>query len=179
MHSQANSGHWPGAATNTGQWWCPTAIYHPQRRKIILWFTAVPSTCCGAYWGVAESSDGVQFDLITLTEKGARTPPATAIGAPAPPPPAPPPRARPPPLSLSSSHPFPTLDKRRRFLGQQSVRTNGSGHTERSSHPKHNGNDYGNTIVSPNDNKDGNAVLLDNDGAGYIAYTNLAPGRWK
>ena len=66
----ANSGHWPGGATDSGQWWCPAAVYSKARRKMLIWFTAVPGQCCEAFWGVAESSDGVHFDLITLNETG-------------------------------------------------------------------------------------------------------------
>lgn len=44
----AKSGLWPTAASDVGQWWCPTAIYHPGKKKIVIWFTAVPKTCCDA-----------------------------------------------------------------------------------------------------------------------------------
>eukprot|EP01050_Picozoa_sp_SAG11_P010754 SAG11_NODE_1097_length_5882_cov_3.116376_5_plen_462_part_00 len=85
----ADSGLWPGAATDTGTWWCPWAVYAKARRRIILWWTATPGACCDAAWGVAESTDGVHFDLITLNETGASTlrPPNGWVP---PPPPAPP-----------------------------------------------------------------------------------------
>lgn len=34
-------------------------------------FTATPGACCTAFWGVAESSDGVHFDLLSMNETGA------------------------------------------------------------------------------------------------------------
>ena len=46
-------------------------VYSEARRKIILWWTATPGPCCDAYWGVAESSDGIHFTLISMNETGA------------------------------------------------------------------------------------------------------------
>jgi len=58
----ADTGLWPGGATDTGTWWCPWAVFSETRKKIILWWTATPGPCCDAYWGVAESSDGIHFE---------------------------------------------------------------------------------------------------------------------
>eukprot|EP00039_Didymoeca_costata_P003958 m.70745 g.70745 ORF g.70745 m.70745 type:complete len:389 (-) comp12161_c0_seq4:144-1310(-) len=51
-----------------GTWWCPWAVHDKNTDKIVLWFTATPGSCCDAYWGVAESSDGIHFTLISLNE---------------------------------------------------------------------------------------------------------------
>lgn len=88
------------------------------RRKIVLWWTATPAACCDAYWGVAESVDGIHFVLVSLNETGAghlKPPPARPGGRPA------------------------------AGLG---------------------------AMTNP---KDGNAVLIDDDGVGYIAYTAIKP----
>ena len=41
----ADSGRWPGAATDTGTWWCPWAVYSEARQKVVLWWTATPGVC--------------------------------------------------------------------------------------------------------------------------------------
>ena len=67
----AATGMWSGAATNTGTWWCPSAVYSAARKKMILWWTNAPGKCCDAFWGVAESSDGIHFELVSMNETGA------------------------------------------------------------------------------------------------------------
>eukprot|EP01051_Picozoa_sp_SAG22_P017295 SAG22_NODE_2633_length_2353_cov_1.968500_2_plen_450_part_00 len=126
----AESGLWAGAATDTGTWWCPWAVYSEARQKIILWWTATPGPCCDAFWGVAESSDGIHFDLISLNETGASHLNSSATR----------------PLQTPGAHDRPAAVKA--ALG-------------------------GGKVVNP---KDGNAVLIDDDGVGYIAYTAMAPG---
>lgn len=113
----AETGLWPGASTDTGTWWCPWAVYSEAYHKIVLWFTATPGVCCDAYWGVAESYDGIHFKLVSMNETGAAhlTPPAHSL--------------------VSSS--------------------------------------WDSTAVT--NPKDGNAVLIDDDGVGYIAYTAIHP----
>ena len=75
--------------------------------------------CCDAYWGVAESSDGIHFELISLNETGA-----------------------------------PHLRPTRRSLAAETLASGNKG------------------VINP---KDGNAVLIDDDGVGYIAYTAISP----
>jgi len=36
----ADTGLWPGAATDQGTWWSPWAVYSEARRKVILWVSA-------------------------------------------------------------------------------------------------------------------------------------------
>ena len=121
----AATGLWPGAAKNQGTWWCPWAVYSEARNKIVLWWTATPGPCCDAYWAVAESSDGIHFDLISMNETGANR------------------------LNTSQQR--------------------GSLITS----PLHAGHLVGDkAVVNP---KDGNAVLIDDDGVGYIAYTAMTP----
>ena len=60
----AASGHWPDFPA--GAWYSPSAVWSEVRQKFVLWWTASPAECCSAKWGVAESSDGVHFDLISL-----------------------------------------------------------------------------------------------------------------
>lgn len=50
----------------TGTWWSPCAVWSEKRSKMILWWSATTGECCDATFGVAESSDGVHFDLVTL-----------------------------------------------------------------------------------------------------------------
>ncbi len=125
----AETGRWPGAADDQGTWWCPWAVYSAARQKIVLWWTATPGPCCDAYWGVAESSDGIHFDLISLNETGA-------------------------------SHVHASLARRSQRAGHARGRRTlsvVSGQTG---------------VINA---KDGNAVLIDDDGVGYIAYTAMAP----
>ena len=66
----AASGQWPDAPSGT--WWSPCAVWSEARRKMILWFSASPGTCCQAYFGVAQSDDGIHFELATLTGQPGR-----------------------------------------------------------------------------------------------------------
>ena len=45
----------------------PWAIYDKTRDKVVLWWSASQAECCNAWFGVAESSDGVHFELVTMT----------------------------------------------------------------------------------------------------------------
>jgi hypothetical protein len=60
----AESGRWKFSPNGT--WWSPSAVWSEKRSKMILWWSATTGECCEATFGVAESSDGVHFDLITL-----------------------------------------------------------------------------------------------------------------
>jgi hypothetical protein len=129
----ADSGQWPGGAKDEGGWWCPWAVHDAARARILLYFTATPAACCDAYWGVAQSFDGVHFELLSLNETGS----GSSGGSPPPPP---------PPAVGSSS------------IGGSSL---GGSSGASSSHLTR--------------SKDGNAVLIDDDGTGYIAYTIMNP----
>jgi hypothetical protein len=122
--SWAETGLWAGASKNQGTWWCPWAVYSEARQKVILWFTATPGPCCDAYWGVAESSDGIHFELISLNETGA-------------------------------NHLHASMQLLQQPEGGRRLQSM-----------------LGAGVVNP---KDGNAVLIDDDGVGYIAYTAMAP----
>ena len=41
-------------------------MWSEKRGKVILWWSATTGECCEATFGVAESSDGIHFDLVTL-----------------------------------------------------------------------------------------------------------------
>lgn len=60
----AQSGHWPWAPS--GAWYSPEAVYSAALKKFVLYFTASAAECCTASWGVAESVDGVHFELISM-----------------------------------------------------------------------------------------------------------------
>jgi hypothetical protein len=115
-------------------------VWSEARQKVILWWTATPGACCDAYWGVAESSDGIHFDLISLNETGADHLHASALSQ----------QQQPPPQQQQQQQPA----RRRRPRLQSSMLGDTAG------------------VVNP---KDGNAVLIDDDGVGYIAYTAMAP----
>jgi hypothetical protein len=51
---------------NQGTWWSPSAVWSEKRKKMILWWSATTGECCEATFGVAESSNGIHFDLVTL-----------------------------------------------------------------------------------------------------------------
>ena len=116
-------------------------MWSEARQKVILWWTATPGACCDAYWGVAESSDGIHFDLISLNETGADHLHASALSQ----------QQQPPPQQQQQQQ---QPARRRRPRLQSSMLGNTAG------------------VVNP---KDGNAVLIDDDGVGYIAYTAMAP----
>ena len=62
----AASPTWPYAPKGT--WWSPSAIWNPTTKKVVIWFSASQAECCAAKWGIAQSSDGVHFELVTLSE---------------------------------------------------------------------------------------------------------------
>ena len=159
----ADSGQWEGAATDSGQWWCPTAVYSKVRQKMLIWFTAVPSQCCNAFWGVAESSDGVHFDLITLNETGV----TTYAGAS---------RHRPPTASKGGD----TIDDgTANSSNTHSHWVSAKINTPTLAHSaaKNVKSSWGEQRPAISRSKDGNAVLIDDDGVGYIAYTVMNPGQ--
>lgn len=63
----ASSPLWPWAPH--GAWYVPSAVYSEARKKFILYWTASQAECCQAQWGVAQSDDGVHFELVSLSEK--------------------------------------------------------------------------------------------------------------
>eukprot|EP00656_Telonema_subtile_P030745 TRINITY_DN3372_c0_g1_i1.p1 TRINITY_DN3372_c0_g1~~TRINITY_DN3372_c0_g1_i1.p1 ORF type:complete len:399 (-),score=60.25 TRINITY_DN3372_c0_g1_i1:166-1362(-) len=65
----ADSGHWPWHPS--GAWYSPEAVYVPARKKFVLYFTASAAECCTASWGVAESDDGVNFELLSMNTSAA------------------------------------------------------------------------------------------------------------
>ena len=137
----ANSGLWPGAAKDMGTWWCPVGVYNQARKKIILWWTATPGSCCDAFWGVAESDDGIHFELITMNETG-----ATAFHEPS---------AAP---YLRSQEGRRTAMLSSRAWARRRLLPGASSHS-----------------LGIANSKDGNAVMVDDDGTGYIATTIINP----
>jgi beta-xylosidase len=51
-----------------GTWWSPSAVYDKRSDSIIIWFSASPGECCSAYFGIAKSRNGVNFELVSLSE---------------------------------------------------------------------------------------------------------------
>ena len=71
LHNNSNPGWetspvWPWAPA--GAWYSPSAVYSEKRRKFIIYWSASQAECCTAQWGVAQSDDGVHFDLMSMTE---------------------------------------------------------------------------------------------------------------
>ena len=61
-----HSGKWPHFPNGT--WWSPSAMFDKKSKSFILYFGASTGECCDAYFGIAQSFDGVHFQLITLNE---------------------------------------------------------------------------------------------------------------
>ena len=59
------SPRWPWAPH--GAWYSPSAVWSEARQKVILYWSASQEECCAAQWGVAQSDDGVHFELVTMT----------------------------------------------------------------------------------------------------------------
>ena len=63
----ASSSKWPWSPA--GAWYSPSAVYSEAQKKFILYWSASQAECCTASWGVAQSDDGVHFDLVTMEGK--------------------------------------------------------------------------------------------------------------
>jgi hypothetical protein len=50
-----------------GAWYSPSAVYSEARKKFIIYWSASEAECCTAQWGVAQSDDGIQFELVSMT----------------------------------------------------------------------------------------------------------------
>lgn len=61
----AESAVWPWAPD--GAWYSPSAVFSEKKQKFIIFWTSSQQTCCTAQWGVAQSNDGIHFDLLSLT----------------------------------------------------------------------------------------------------------------
>ena len=57
---------WPWAPR--GAWYVPSAVYSEARQKFVIYWTASQAECCEAQWGVAQSDDGVHFQLLSLNQ---------------------------------------------------------------------------------------------------------------
>ena len=71
LHNNTNptwaaSPHWPWAPA--GAWYSPSAVFSEARQKFIMYWSASQTKCCTAQWGVAQSDDGVHFELMSMTE---------------------------------------------------------------------------------------------------------------
>jgi hypothetical protein len=70
LHNNTNPGwnvskEWPWAPA--GAWYSPSAVFSEARQKFIMYFSASQAECCEAQWGVAQSDDGVHFELVSMT----------------------------------------------------------------------------------------------------------------
>jgi hypothetical protein len=53
-----------------GTFFTPWAVYNPLTQRFVLWFNAYLNGCCAGGWGVATSTDGIHFDIVSLNEVG-------------------------------------------------------------------------------------------------------------
>ena len=60
-----------GAEAAKQNWWCPDAVWDGARQRMVLYFTN--QGVSPAQWGVATSSDGIHFDLVSLATKSSQT----------------------------------------------------------------------------------------------------------
>jgi len=60
-----NATKWPWAPH--GAWYSPSAVFSEARSKFIIYWSASQRECCTAQWGIAQSEDGIHFDLVTMT----------------------------------------------------------------------------------------------------------------
>jgi len=70
LHNNTNpswsaSKEWPWAPN--GAWYSPSAVYSKEREKFIIYWSASQAECCVAQWGVAQSDDGIHFELVSMT----------------------------------------------------------------------------------------------------------------
>jgi hypothetical protein len=61
------SSKWPWAPL--GSWYSPSAIYSEVHSKFIIYWSASQKDCCLASWGIAQSDDGIHFELVTMEGK--------------------------------------------------------------------------------------------------------------
>lgn len=54
-----------------GTFFTPWAVFNEVTQLYVLWFNAYLSGCCDGGWGVATSSDGLNFTVVSLNETGA------------------------------------------------------------------------------------------------------------
>jgi len=53
-----------------GTFFTPWTVYNYKTNKFVMWFNAYMNGCCEGGWGVAQSNDGISFDLVSLNELG-------------------------------------------------------------------------------------------------------------
>eukprot|EP01043_Picozoa_sp_COSAG02_P011503 COSAG02_NODE_423_length_22576_cov_62.034791_15_plen_389_part_00 len=58
------SPHWPWAPH--GVWYSPSAIWSPARQRFVIYWSASQAGCCDALFGIAQSTDGIHFELMTM-----------------------------------------------------------------------------------------------------------------
>ena len=59
-----SSPHWPWAPH--GAWYSPSAIWSPALQNFVIYWSASQAQCCDAWFGIAQSADGIHFDLVTM-----------------------------------------------------------------------------------------------------------------
>lgn len=53
-----------------GTFFTPWTVFNKQTGLFVMWFNAYMNGCCAGGWGVATSSDGVNFSIVSLNETG-------------------------------------------------------------------------------------------------------------
>jgi len=53
-----------------GTYFTPWVIFNQQTQMFVAWFNAYLNGCCNGGWGIAQSKDGIHFDIVTLNEEG-------------------------------------------------------------------------------------------------------------
>jgi len=51
-----------------GTYFTPFVVYNSKTNMFVAWFNAYPNGCCSGSFGVAKSSNGINFAIVTLTE---------------------------------------------------------------------------------------------------------------
>ena len=62
--SWEKSPQWPWAPH--GVWYSPSAIWSSARQRFIIYWSASQEGCCAAQFGIAQSVDGIHFELVTM-----------------------------------------------------------------------------------------------------------------
>jgi hypothetical protein len=53
-----------------GTFFTPFAVFNAATNQFVLWFNAYLNGCCNGGWGVATSTNGINFTLVSLNETG-------------------------------------------------------------------------------------------------------------
>ena len=66
-----NSESW-GPVAAASNFWCPDVVWDARKRRMVMYFTNQGAPLL-ARWGVATSTDGIHFDLVSLSGNSSQT----------------------------------------------------------------------------------------------------------